>query len=288
ARVEEVHPALLGAGDDRVRRLVDLDEVGPSLDQPDALEVDQLRELPGELEPVLVNAVIVELDVDRERQRSGHGCLERARRLRLGVAELLDDPEPVLGAYALDGPVARRRVVPVDADLAEDADLLEAGHLPVEALHEVPALHLAVGDHVDAGPLLVADGDLNRVVEQLASVGRPVLALFDRVEPGPEPARDRVRADDAGRDEHFVLLLKEAIQERVRALAHRVGECVAAVLDDRLEVAFGKAARARARLAPTPSIGKIRSARPKQAKNARGATRASRSPMSPCWPRPGT
>ena len=70
--------------------------------------------------------------------------------------------------------------------------MLEPVHPAVERLHEEEPPHLAVADHVDAGALLVANGELGRVGEHLALVGRAVLAGLHLVERGPEPPGEAV------------------------------------------------------------------------------------------------
>ena len=74
----------------------------------------------------------------------------------------------------------------------------DARQVPVElGREEARAAHLAVADDVDAGLLLVAQREVDRVVEHLGEVGRSELAALGRVDPGHEPGRPGVRADDA-------------------------------------------------------------------------------------------
>jgi hypothetical protein len=70
----------------------------------------------------------------------------------------------------------------------------------VEGLHEEGAPHLAVADDVDAGALLVTDGQLGGV-ERLVDVGLPVVAGLDarclgRLFPIGELGRGRRASDD--------------------------------------------------------------------------------------------
>src|SRR5579859_7092663 len=113
----------------------------------------------------------------------------------LEVLKFLDDAETVGDAEALGRPVARGAVVAVDADFAEDADWLESIEALVKTLNEIPPAHLAIGNDVDAGPFLVEDGQIHRVVEGLANVGRAIFAGVDCLERRPQPARNRVAAD---------------------------------------------------------------------------------------------
>src|SRR5207342_3149768 len=69
---------------------------------------------------------------------------------------------------------------------------------PIELGGEEPgAAHLAVAHHIDAGLLLVAQGEVDRIVEHLLEVDRPELAALGGGDPGDEPRRPRVRAHDA-------------------------------------------------------------------------------------------
>src|SRR5262249_40149835 len=96
----------------------------------------------------------------------------------------------------LQGSVARRRVIGVEAGLSQRLHGLEPFHSTVERLHEEEPPHLAVAHDVDARTLLVADGELGGVVERLLHVGGAVLAGLDLVEGGPEPAGKAVAPHD--------------------------------------------------------------------------------------------
>ena len=70
----------------------------------------------------------------------------------------------------------------------------------VEIPGEIGALHLAVGNDVEAGLFHVHDGQVDRVLERFFDVGRTHLARFDRLAHHPHPARDAVAADGLGGD----------------------------------------------------------------------------------------
>ena len=100
----------------------------------------------------------------------------------------------------------------------------DAGQVAVElGGEEAGSAHLAVADHVDAGRFLVADREVDGVVEHLGEVGRPELAALGRRDPRGEPARMGVRPDDAG-------------QEKARAVAGRIGRVTRASRGNRRRV----------------------------------------------------
>ena len=104
----------------------------------------------------------------------------------VGRGDRLEDVEPVLLVVAAgtEAPVGRARP--------------DAGQVAVElGGEEAGPAHLAVADDVDAGPLLVADREVDAVVEHLREIGRAELAALGGVDPGHEPRRPRVRADHA-------------------------------------------------------------------------------------------
>src|SRR6266542_4966749 len=187
------------AGHDGRRRLVDLDPVGAGGDERLELGVHGRHEVPAERQPVVVVGVArARLHVDGEGHRARARRLHRLVGLGLEVLELLDGAEPLGYGDLPDGAVARHAVVGIEAGLPERLQRLQALHLPVEGLDEEEAPHLAVADHVDAGALLVADGELGGVVEGLPHVGLPVLARLDLVERGPEPGGEAVAPHDVG------------------------------------------------------------------------------------------
>ena len=201
AGVEHLHVLVDLPGHDRGRRLVELDVVRTRLDERAQLGVDGGDEVPAEGEPVVaVHVAGAELDVDRERDGSRTGRLHGLVGLGLQIPELIDDAEPFRHLDAMTRPVARRRVVGVQPGLPERLDRVEAVHFLVEGLHEEEASHLAVTDDVDARALLIADGELGCVVEGFLHVGLAVLARFDPVERGPEPAGEAVASHHMRRD----------------------------------------------------------------------------------------
>ena len=150
--------------------------------------------------------VVVVLRLLGHRERPRHGHLHRARRVRaqeLEVAHLhrvlaLDRADHARHRVRMAAAVQRRaRVVDVDA--------FERGR---EAVRVALAPHLAVGDDVQPGALLVGDREPRGVVVRLLQVGRidpPQLAGADpRREAAAEllavdqPVRLRVGTDEAG------------------------------------------------------------------------------------------
>src|SRR5438445_4454418 len=201
ARVEHLHVLADLPGHDRGRGLVELDVVRARLHERAQLGVDGRDEIPAEGEPIVVVRVAgPELHVDRERDRAGAGRFHRLLGLAFQVLELLDRAEPADHLDALPRPVARGRVVRVEAGLSERLHGLEAVRLRVERLHEEEASHLAVADDVHAGALLVADRELGRVVERLLRIDLAVVAGLDLVERGPEPSREAVTSHHVSRD----------------------------------------------------------------------------------------
>ena len=118
----------------------------------------------------------------------GHVALTGLSVWVLEVGELVGGAEALGHRDLPGGPVAGHAVVGVEAGLPERLHHFQPLHLPVEGLDEEEAAHLAVAEDVDAGALLVADGELGGVVEAFLGVGLPVLARLDLVERRPEPA----------------------------------------------------------------------------------------------------
>ena len=105
---------------------------------------------------------MVVLGLLRHRERPGDGDLDPAvgdRAQELDVADL-DRPRPPDRADDARHGVLVARAVERDAGVVE-VDAVERGR---EAVGVALPPHLAVGDHVDAGPLHVLDGEAGRVV----------------------------------------------------------------------------------------------------------------------------
>ncbi len=89
----------------------------------------------------------------------------------------VDDAEPVGRRDRLEDLEAVLLVVPADADPPVGRQRPDPGQVPVElGGEEAGPAHLAVADDVDPGLGLVAQREVDAVVEQLGEVGRPVLA----------------------------------------------------------------------------------------------------------------
>ena len=200
-RVEQGREVGRGLRMDRGRRLVDLDEVRAGGD-----EAIQLR--PQDRHERLRGGVPRRVDLARpvgqpagQRVRPGEGHLQRPGRARDRVAILGDDAEAVGRGDRLEDLEAVLLVVRPGPQPSRRWQRADARHVPVElGREEAGPPHLAVADDVDAGLLLVAQGEVHRVVEHLLEVGRAELAALGSVDPGHEPRRSRVRADDAGEE----------------------------------------------------------------------------------------
>src|SRR5437870_9431109 len=75
----------------------------------------------------------------------------------------------------------------------------EAGQVSVESHGEKarPA-YLAVADHINAGILLIKQGQVHRVIQCPFDVSRPILASLGCGQSGMEPTRPSVGAGHAG------------------------------------------------------------------------------------------
>jgi len=93
----------------------------------------------------------------------------------------------------------------------------DAGQMLVElGGEEAGPPHLPIRDDVDARLLLIADREVDRVVEHLGEVGRPELAALGGGDPAREPAGMRMRPDDA-RQEFLVTHPSTSANENARA-----------------------------------------------------------------------
>ena len=128
----------------------------------------------------------------------GQRHLERPRRPADGRPVLGDDPQAVGRRDRFEDLEPVLLVVPAGAEPAGRRQRPDAGQVAVElGGEEARPAHLAVGDDVDAGRFLVADRDVDRVVEHLREVDRPELPALRRGQAGHEPGRPGVRPDDA-------------------------------------------------------------------------------------------
>ena len=268
------------------RRLVDLDERRPASDQPaisaarigtNASAAASRCGRPGPAE------------MSRPDSVNGPGSVTLSGRVVAGrgVPELLDHPQPVGRGDRLEDFEAVLLVVAAGAQPAFRLGRPEPGQVAVELRREeAGAAHLAVGDDVDPGLLLVTDRGVDRVVERLGEVGRTELAarwaaiaatsqdgwayepttlvgrrpghaappgsirtVGNKVLPAGPPPAERERA---GRvvDEQVALALRRRCRDR-----HRVGELPEQPGQPRA-TAVG---RASSRGAPRPSRASIRS-----------------------------
>ena len=107
-------------------------------------------------------------------------------------------------------------IVAGGTELAIRRQRAQARHVPIElGGEESGATHLAVGDHVDARRFLVADREIDRVVEHLGEIRGTELAALRRGNPRDEPAGVGMRPDDA-RDE---LVRHRSTSENAKARA---------------------------------------------------------------------
>ncbi len=200
-RVEETREVGRRVGVDRGRRLVDLDERGPCLDQGGDLGGQERHERRCRGQPCRVDQAGAGGQPPGERERPRQGHPERPRRAGRGIPELLDDTQPV---GCRDGLEDLEAVLLVVAARAQAASGLRGAHTRQVAIElgreEAGPSHLAVGDDVDAGLLLVADRRVHRVVQRLPEVGRPQLATGVGGHRGDQPRGVGVRADDARED----------------------------------------------------------------------------------------
>ena len=171
-------------------RLVDLDDVGPGRLQVVELLVDGLRV--GEREAPLVVVVVV-LRLLGHRERPGNGDLDPAvgeRAQELDVADL-DRARAADRAYDLRDRVLVPRAIEGDARVVE-VDAVERGR---EAVGVALAPHLAVGDHVDAGPLHVGDREPGRVVLRLLELRLRHAPELTRAHARRQPVREPLPVD---------------------------------------------------------------------------------------------
>ena len=175
---------------DRRRRVVDLDEGRAGRDQPFELGAEDRHERLGRVVAVRVDLARAVGQPARQRVRPGQGHLEGACRPGPGEGELGDDAEAGRRGDRLDDREAVLLVVAARTQPPGGGQRPDAGQVAVElGGEEARPPHLAVAHDVDAGGLLVAQGEVDRVVEHLGQVRRTELAAFGRVDPGHEPRR---------------------------------------------------------------------------------------------------
>ena len=126
----------------------------------------------------------------------GTVALSRAVVSERASRELLDDAEP-LGRGELLDDLERRVGVPVRlAELARRLERADAVEAVVEADDEAHAAHLSRGQHVDAGALLVDEGGLGGVLDELSDVGGAEAPGLERLAGEPHPSGKPVAPDD--------------------------------------------------------------------------------------------
>ena len=194
--VDPARHVVHGAGVHAVVRLVDLDEVGPGRHQRLALGIDDGDEIGEQRGLVLVAAA--QLERHHQRVRAGHRRLQRPARQRARQLELVHDSQP-LGGRELFHDLERRVGVPQRlAEPPRRRQRADAGETVVETDDEPHAAHLAGGQHVHAGALLVEQRGLGGVLHQLAHVEDAEAPGLHRLAREPHPARQAVAADDRG------------------------------------------------------------------------------------------
>ncbi len=181
------------------RGLVDGDDAAARIDE--RLQLGAHDREQGLGDRPAVGVVGVRLDAAREGVRAGNAGLQlralgrdRAQALPLG-----DHAQPARRAELPDDPVSaalivRGRAEPA-AGLVVELEPVEEG---VEGQVEVEARLFAVGDDVEAGPKLVADGRPDGVAGRLLAVVGPELGEMLAGE--LEPAREGIAADHRGAD----------------------------------------------------------------------------------------
>ena len=186
-------------GVDGRRRVVDLDVVGALGDQ--ALQLGTQDRYEGFRGSVarLVDLAVAGPQSAGQRVRSGQRHLQRPSRARAREAELLDDAESVRRGDRLEDLEPMLLVVPADAEPPVCDERAQSADVLVELRgEEAGTAHLAVGHEVDPGVLLVAQREIDGVVQHLREVRGTELTAFGGVDPRHEPRRPGVRPDHAG------------------------------------------------------------------------------------------
>src|ERR1700751_5533357 len=131
-----------------------------------------------------------EVELGRDAVRAGHADLRAAARAcpeELVLSGVVPDRLDLV--ERLDHLVDREHVPADRAELARRGLERQAGHLPCDALDPAAPAVLAVGEDVQARRLLIVDGQLAVVVEQLLAVGGDEAAFPLGIREDVEPAR---------------------------------------------------------------------------------------------------
>src|SRR5262249_51235673 len=116
------------------------------------------------------------------------------------IGELVDEPEPLRRGDLLDDRIAFTLVVARSARDTAGGDRLQAGDMAVERCgKKARAAHLAIAHDVDAGIFLVAERQVDGVVERLLNVNWAIFAALGGCERGKEPGRPGIRSDHTRR-----------------------------------------------------------------------------------------
>ena len=183
---------------DRRRRLVDLDRGGARRDQRLELGAQDRDEGLRRRVPVAVDLTrpVGQPAGQRVRPRQGH--LQRSRRARRCVPIFGHHTQPVGRGDRFEHLEAVLLVVGAGAQPSVGGQRPDTGHPPVElGGEEAGAPHLAVAHDVDARLLLVAQREVDRIVEHLIEIDRAELAALRGCDARHEPRGPRMRADDA-------------------------------------------------------------------------------------------
>ena len=189
--------AMLARGHDVVG-LVDLDEVATRGHQGLDLGVDHRDQVRDQA--VLGSVGTAPSQGDEEGHGARHGHAHGPVGVGAGEAELLHDAETLRRADAIDDLVGAVRVVVGRAEAARHRERPDALQAVVEAADEGDPSHLAVGDHVDPGLHLIADGQAHGVLVRLLEIdGSEAIGLrglADEMDPGGQPVAAAHRGGD--------------------------------------------------------------------------------------------
>ena len=180
-RIEAVGAGLLGP---RLHvGLVDLDEIGAGREQILDLGIDRDRIIMGHLGLVVVKIVLRLLG---HGERARHGDLD----LPVGILAQEFDVAGLDRVPPHDRADHPRHRIGLAAAVERHAGIVEVDAVQRggEAVGIAFAAHLAVGDDVEPGPLLVADGDQGGVVHRLVEPFRRDPPQFLRPHPRREAA----------------------------------------------------------------------------------------------------